>query len=214
MQLGRDGAEHFPGALASSEVSAILEILSDRAGSARLAAGYGLSAFLAPADRIAGRFLSSEARAVGAKFFDKSAHRNWSLGWHQDRTIPVRERREVPGFCQWTVKSGIHHCVPPFELLERMLTLRIHLDAAGADNAPLLIAPGSHRLGTLRESDIATVVSRCGIHACLAKAGDLWAYATPILHASARAESPARRRVLQLLYSADKLPGGLEWLGV
>lgn len=25
---------------------------------------------------------------------------------------------------------------------------------------------------------------------------------------------PARRRVLQLNYSADELPGGLEWLGV
>jgi hypothetical protein len=38
-------------------------------------------------------------------------------------------------------------------------------------------------------------------------------YATPILHASARAAKPSRRRVLQLLYCADDLPPGLAWLG-
>ena len=35
-----------------------------------------------------------------------------------------------------------------------------------------------------------------------------------ILHASNAAETPRRRRVLQIDYSADDLPGGLQWLGV
>ncbi len=216
MQLDRDGARHFPAAFGPAEVAALAAFLylpEDRPG-ARLGASLGLAALLGPADSIAAALLGPAARAVGAKLFDKSQARNWSLGWHQDRTIPVRERREVPGFGRWTVKSGIAHCVPPFEIIERTLTLRVHLDPAGEANAPLLVAPGSHRLGALAERDIPAALARCGVLACLAEAGDVWACATPILHASDRARVPTRRRVLQMLYSADALPGGLEWTGI
>jgi ectoine hydroxylase-related dioxygenase (phytanoyl-CoA dioxygenase family) len=132
--------------------------------------------------------------------------------WHQDRTIAVRRRIDTPGFANWTVKSGIHHVEPPFALLERMVTIRIHLDEAGADNAPLLIAPGSHRLGRIPEHAIAGAVRRLGTRACLAGRGDAWLYATPILHASEPARTPASRRVLHVDFSADPLPNGLEWL--
>lgn len=216
MQLDRDGARHFPAAFSPVEIAALADLLSLPYGrpGARLGCATGLAALIRPADVIAAGLLGPTARAVGAKLFDKSPARNWALGWHQDRTIPVRERRDAPGFGQWTVKSGIVHCVPPFAYLARSLTLRVHLDPVGEANAPLLIAPGSHRLGPVAERDIAAAVSRFGVHACLAEAGDLWAYGTPILHASDRASNPARRRVLQLLYSADDLPGGLEWQGV
>ena len=120
----------------------------------------------------------------------------------------------MPGFGDWTLKHGIPHAVPPFDLLERMLTLRIHLDPVDTDNAPLLILPGSHRLGRLTEGEITAAAAAHAQAACTAAAGDVWAYATPILHASARAVRPARRRVLQLLYSADDLPDGLQWLGI
>ena len=216
MQLDRDGAQHFPAAFSPAEVVALAALLllpQDRPG-ARLGATPGLAALLGPADAVARSLLGPAARAVAAKLFDKSLARNWALGWHQDRTIPVRERREIPGFGQWTVKSGIAHCVPPFEILERSLTLRIHLDPAGEANAPLLVAPGSHRLGALAEPDILAALARRVTRICLAEEGDVWAFRTPILHASDRARMPARRRVLQLLYSADDLPGGLEWLGV
>ena len=216
MQLDRDGAQRFPAAFAPADVEALAALLAlpDERPGARLGSVPGLAGLLAPADAIAVRLLGPAARAVGAKLFDKSPARNWALGWHQDRTVAVRERRDVPGFGQWTVKSGIPHCVPPFPLLERSLTLRLHLDPAGEANAPLLIAPGSHRLGPVAEAGLAAAVERCGIRACPAGAGDVWAYRTPILHASGRARAPARRRVLQLLYSADALPGGLEWFGL
>ena len=112
------------------------------------------------------------------------------------------------------MKSGLHHTVPPFALLERMLTLRIHLDDTGPANAPLLVSPGTHRLGRIPEPEITPAVEAHGTAACLAEAGDIWVYSTPILHASERAAAPTRRRVLQLLYSADSLPPPLEWLGV
>lgn len=96
-----------------------------------------------------------------------------------------------------------------------MVTLRVHLDDVPADNAPLLIAPGSHRLGLVSEPEIDAAVARCGTHACLAARGDVWAYATPILHASAAAASGrGRRRVLQVGYAARSLDDPLEWLGV
>ena len=95
-----------------------------------------------------------------------------------------------------------------------MLTLRLHVDPVGPGNAPLLIAPGSHRLGVLPEAAIPAAVARCGALACLADPGDVWVYATPILHASEPADAPTRRRVLQVDYAAAELPGGLEWLGV
>ena len=95
-----------------------------------------------------------------------------------------------------------------------MLTLRVHLDDVPATNAPLLIAPGSHRLGVIAEPDIDATVAKLGEVACLARAGDIWAYSTPVLHASRAASHPLRRRVLQVDFSADRLPGTLEWLGV
>jgi hypothetical protein len=38
--------------------------------------------------------------------------------------------------------------------------------------------------------------------------------ATPLLHASEAATQPNGRRVLQVDYSVDALPGGLQWSGV
>ncbi|MBB6229491.1 phytanoyl-CoA dioxygenase family protein [Polymorphobacter multimanifer] len=149
-----------------------------------------------------------------AVLFDKTAGTNWSLAWHQDRTICVERRKELQGFGPWTTKQGMQHVAPPFELLSRMVTLRVHLDDVPATNSPLLIAPGSHKHGRVPVGAIDAVVRQCGTYTCLADAGDVWAYATPILHASEAAAMPARRRVLQVDFAAEDLPGGLEWLGV
>ena len=215
MQLEPDGAELFPGAFAPSQISALENLLLFGAGpGSRLGTTPGLADAAHPATAIAAAILGPEARPVRALIFDKSPARNWALGWHQDRTIAVRRRLDSPGFSGWTVKAGIPHAVPPFEILERMLTLRVHLDPVGLDNAPLLVVPGSHRLGRIAEPAIVAVAERLGSAACEAERGDLWLYAAPILHASARAAAPGRRRVLQLLYSAEDLPGGLDWLGV
>jgi hypothetical protein len=213
MDLDRDGAEHIPAVFSGEGIDALRRHLAGHRASVRLKPGTGLAALLGPADAVATARLSG-ARAVFARFFDKSRSANWSLSWHQDRTIALRERREVPGFTAWTVKSGIAHAVPPFLYLERMLVLRLHLDDTGEAQAPLLIAPGSHRLGVVAEPEVETLVGRCGTHACLAAAGDVWACSALILHASGPMRAPGRRRILQLAYSADELPAGLGWLGI
>jgi ectoine hydroxylase-related dioxygenase (phytanoyl-CoA dioxygenase family) len=163
---------------------------------------------------VAANYLGAAARPVRSLLFDKSGTSNWSLGWHQDRTIAVAERRNVDGFGPWTVKAGMIHVEPPAPLQAAMITLRVHLDPVDACNAPLLVAPGSHRLGRVPEADIAAVVQRCGAATCTAEAGDVWTYSTPILHASDAAARPRHRRVLQIDYAANELPGGLRWLGI
>lgn len=106
------------------------------------------------------------------------------------------------------------HVEPPFDLLAKMLTLSVHLDPVPITNAPLLVAPGSHHRGRIPTSEIPDVVRECGVIPCLADVGDIWLYATPILHASEAAVEPLHRRVLQVDYALGQLPGGLEWLGV
>ncbi len=216
LSLRRDGAQHFPNALGPKERATLERALTLDRGrpGARLSPGNGLPELLCSADAIAASFLGSTSKPVSAILFDKNPALNWSLGWHQDRTIAVRARLEMDGFGAWTVKSGIVHVEPPFALLERMLTLRIHLDAAGPDNAPLLVVRGSHLAGRIAEPDISGIAGSDDAFACLAEAGDIWAYSATILHASTRSRAPARRRVLQISYSEDDLPGGLEWLGV
>lgn len=170
--------------------------------------------FLAPSGplaALASRLIGRPARPVRAIAFDKSPDSNWALGWHQDRTVNVAARAEVEGFGPWTVKQGQIHVQPPFALIANMVTLRIHLDPVTPDNAPLEIALGSHRAGLIAEPRVPEVVAASEVCACLADPGDVWAYATPILHASSRSVGANRRRVLQVDYSADTLPAPLEW---
>jgi ectoine hydroxylase-related dioxygenase (phytanoyl-CoA dioxygenase family) len=215
-----DGAQLFRAALTGDQFNLLEEILShlprDHAG-LRLRGVEGLAPFLASAGQIgrcAASVLGDDCRPVRAILFDKTPATNWALGWHQDRTIAVKQRVPVDGFGTWNAKSGMLHVEPPFELFSGMVTLRVHIDPVPACNAPLLIAPGSHKLGRVAEDDVREVVRRFGTVACLAEPGDIWLYATPILHASEAAVTPKHRRVLQVDFSVGRLPGGLEWLGV
>ncbi|MCC2980622.1 phytanoyl-CoA dioxygenase family protein [Sphingomonas sp. IC4-52] len=219
LTLGHDGAQLYRGAL-TAHLGALLtavDDLPDGQAGVRINGLAPLRSFLAPTGpigSIAAGVLGPSSRAVRAVLFDKTEGTNWSLGWHQDRTICVRQRIDAPGFGPWTVKGGMQHVAPPFELLARMVTMRVHLDDVPATNAPLLIAPGSHKAGRIPVDRIDAAVNRHGTAACLAQAGDAWLYATPILHASQAAAAPMRRRVLQIDFAAEDLPGDLEWLGV
>jgi hypothetical protein len=192
---------------------------ADRAG-IRLHGIASLTKLLAPdaLGRDAVRILGPQAKPVRAILFDKTPATNWALGWHQDRTIAVAERLDVAGFGPWTIKAGMIHVEPPFAIIDRMVTIRVHIDPVPDDNAPLLVAPASHRFGKIEEADLTSVIEKCGIATCFADSGDIWMYSTPIVHASAAAAAAAaasrHRRVFQIDYSADLLPGGLAWLGI
>jgi ectoine hydroxylase-related dioxygenase (phytanoyl-CoA dioxygenase family) len=214
-QFDRDGAQRHEGLLDASSLERlhvqIAALPADRPG---VRIGANRLSDLEAVTAVAAKAIGAHARPVRAVLFDKTASTNWNLGWHQDRTIVVRDRIETPGFGPWSVKDGLQHVEPPFEIIEAMATARIHLDPVDADNAPLKVMPGSHRLGRVPAGEIEGEAARLGVAECLAGAGDVWLYATPIFHASAPAARPRRRRVLQIDFSAEDLPGGLEWLGL
>lgn len=219
LDFERDGARLYSGAAIDvmGELCALFDSQPKHVAGIRLHGIEALRRLLGIDGRIgtvAASIIGPHSRAVRAILFDKTTETNWSLGWHQDRTICVRKRVEIAGYGPWTVKSGMQHVTPPFDLLSRMVTLRVHLDNVPEENAPLMIVPGSHKLGRIPETDINEVVARLGQEICLAAAGDIWAYATPILHGSKAATRPARRRVLQVDFSGDDLPAELDWLGV
>ncbi len=217
MMLECDGAQHIPAALSAGELRNLKCALAPQdvglAGK-RIRDVAPISRWInvqGPIGSVAATVLGPNAKTVRAILFDKNESANWTLGWHQDRTIAVARRHTMPGFGSWTVKDGISHVEPPFEIIERMVTLRVHLDDVGMDNAPLLVSPATHRLGKLAEASIGSVVERHGNFTCLADAGDIWLYRTAILHASGRSTANGRRRVLQLDYSSDELPDPLQW---
>jgi hypothetical protein len=217
--FANDGALRLRALLGAPDLTALEDAIADlppdHAG-IRLRGRPALTSSLVspgPVWQAAASVLGDAARPVRAILFDKTARANWGLPWHQDRTIVVTDRVEVDGFGPWTVKRGLLHVAPPFEVLAAMLTLRVHLDAVPDSNAPLLIAPGSHRLGQIPERELKSVVEKCGTAVCLAEAGDIWLYSTPIVHASDAARCPAHRRVLQVDFAVGDLPGGLKWFG-
>ncbi|RZJ01782.1 MAG: phytanoyl-CoA dioxygenase [Brevundimonas sp.] len=216
----RDGAWRFDRRLTTSEVEGLRALADDRIGQrpgVRLTDEPLLTALLAhkgPIGAVAAALTSPAARPVRAVIFDKTADANWAVAWHQDRTIAVRERVEVEGFGPWSSKDGALHVAPPYELLARMITVRVHLDPVDELNAPLRIALGSHAQGRVPAADAEAFASAAPQTVCLADAGDIWAYRTPILHTSDRALCAGRRRVLQVDYADFELPGGLIWKGL
>lgn len=125
-----------------SDLRALADAMPQAQAGVRLHGVTGLPPFTAPdgpLGRIAAATLGAGSRPVRAILFDKTADRNWSLAWHQDRTIAVRARIETPGFGPWTIKAGMTHVAPPVELLAGMMTVRVHLDDVPEDNAPLLV---------------------------------------------------------------------------
>jgi hypothetical protein len=152
-------------------------------------------------------------RAVRAIWFNKSPESNWLVAWHQDLAIAVRERIETPRFGGWSVKEGVPHVQPPAAILERMLTVRIHLDDADEENGALRVLPRTHTLGRLEAERVTILRSQQDEIVCTAQAGDALLMRPLLLHASRRSKNQRPRRVLHLEYAAEELPGGLKWRG-
>ena len=149
--------------------------------------------------------------AVRAILFDKTPTANWKVVWHQDLTIAVRERASVLGFGPWSEKDGVAHVQPPETLLERMLAVRLHLDDCGADNGPVRVLPGSHRVGRLSAGAIDQWRGAREEVACLAERGAILAFRPLLLHASSPATVAAHRRVIHIEFAVDELPEPLAW---
>jgi ectoine hydroxylase-related dioxygenase (phytanoyl-CoA dioxygenase family) len=147
---------------------------------------------------------------VRAILFDKNAAANWLVPWHQDLSIAVRERRDVPGFGPWSTKAGVVHVQPPIDVLNRMLTIRLHLDDCPETNGPLKVVPGTHRT-MLTPDELAAVATNGPNVACVVRAGGAVLMRPLLVHASSPASELRHRRVVHIEYAAVSLPGGLCW---
>jgi ectoine hydroxylase-related dioxygenase (phytanoyl-CoA dioxygenase family) len=155
--------------------------------------------------------LEKKCFPVRSIFFDKTPEANWLVPWHQDITVAVKERVELPGYGPWSSKEGVPHVQPPIEILENMVTVRLHLDDCDESNGALRVIPGSHRLGRLSAARIAEVRSREKEVVCSVQAGDAFLMRPLLLHASSQAIAPTHRRVIHLEYASGSLPEGLVW---
>ena len=155
--------------------------------------------------------LGSKAFVARSIFFDKTPQANWRVAWHQDLTIAVQAKIEVAGFTAWSVKAGAVHVQPPVSVLERMLTVRLHLDDCAASNGALQVIADSHTAGRLDASDIAQWRAEKRPTICAVSRGGALLMRPLLLHASLPAREPNHRRVVHLEFASEPLPGGLKW---
>jgi ectoine hydroxylase-related dioxygenase (phytanoyl-CoA dioxygenase family) len=155
--------------------------------------------------------LGADARLVRSILFTKSTEANWQVAWHQDLAIAVRERADVDGFVSWSVKDGVQHVQPPAHVLERMLSVRLHLDRADESNGALWLSPGSHRHGRIPAGEAARAADRLGKEPCPVNAGDALLFRPLTLHASRKAVVNTPRRVIHLEFANVTLPEPLNW---
>lgn len=152
--------------------------------------------------------LGADVRLVRGLYFDKPPTATWSLPWHQDLTIAVRDN-SLPSsvFTRPTRKAGVPHVEAPREVLGQMLTLRIHLDAAVPENGPLQVLPGSHHATA---ADFGQFAPRT----ILSDAGAVFAMRPLLAHCSGISQpgTTLHRRVLHLEFTGlHCLPDGYEW---
>jgi ectoine hydroxylase-related dioxygenase (phytanoyl-CoA dioxygenase family) len=160
---------------------------------------------------IAKQHLLGQPHLVRAIYFDKSPDNNWFVTWHQDRTVAVSDRFEMEGWGPWSLKAGAWHVQPPIEVLESMITIRVHLDSATTSNGCLKIAPGSHRLGLLASDGVLEHIDKNQVVYCEASVGGAVVMRPHVLHASEKSTSNAPRRVLHFEYCSFQLPEGIAW---
>jgi ectoine hydroxylase-related dioxygenase (phytanoyl-CoA dioxygenase family) len=154
--------------------------------------------------------LGDTGQVVRGIFFDKQPSANWKVPWHQDRTIAVQKRLDLPDYHPWSLKGGISHVQPPTAILEQMLTVRIHLDRTDESNGALKVIPGSHCHGKLTDIEIDSWKQNTAI-SCNCEPGGILLMRPLLLHASSIAIVPSHRRVIHLEYASHQLPSGLEW---
>jgi ectoine hydroxylase-related dioxygenase (phytanoyl-CoA dioxygenase family) len=153
--------------------------------------------------------LGPECGLVRVLYFDKPPDQTWSLAWHRDQAIAVKDN-QLPSttFTKPTRKAGVAHVNAPWSLLQNMLTLRLHLDDVTDENGPLRVLPGSHR----SEGDTAADIDSA--ETILARRGDVLAMRPLLSHASGKsvAGTTRHRRILHFEFAAQReLPDGYQW---
>src|SRR5262245_47561444 len=156
---------------------------------------------------LAAEALGGRAVPYRATLFDKSGRANWLVVWHQDTALPLASRVASDAWGPWSTKAGVLYAHAPAWALERIVALRVHLDASTCDNGPLRVLPGTHRSGVLGDEEVFALARRIEPATCVVGRGGVVAMRPLLIHSSSKARLDLPRRVLHIEY-ADGLDLG------
>lgn len=146
---------------------------------------------------------------VKSIYFDKPQTSNWYVSYHQDLTISVDKKLELRGFDFWTTKQNQFAVQPPLDILQNIVTVRIHLDETDENNGALQVIPGSHSKGIYRPDTIDWTVEN--EVSCNVSKGSIMLMKPLLLHSSGRTTNNRQRRVIHIEVSNQELPTELNW---
>lgn len=208
-ELNKKGFAVICDVLSSEECSCILDHLSNwkigrsRAGTRHLMTCPAVSS-LAHDRRLitlASTALSEPAIPYRATLFEKSPKSNWLVVWHQDTALPLSKNIDGSEWGPWSCKAGVTYAHAPSWALEKLITLRVHLDPCAPENGPLRVIPGSHQNGVLTDNEIGTITKTQASAECVVPAGGVLLMKPLIIHASSKSKSKTPRRVLHIEYA-------------
>lgn len=191
------------------ELAAHVEPQLDRAGTRQLLGETWCATLAAQLKERCVGLIPQTHRPVQCTLFDKSPVRNWLVAMHQDLSLPVATR--VSGLSGWSEKEGQCFVHAPRALLEDIVAVRLHLDDCGAEDGPLRVVPGSHRSGVLDDTAARALRDAAGETGCYLPRGGVLLMRPLLLHASSKATSARRRRVLHFVYGPAEPGYGLHW---
>jgi hypothetical protein len=153
--------------------------------------------------------LPAAPRALQCTYFDKSGERNWSVGLHQDLSLPVPDAAGAlpPGWRTRSHKDGIDFAQPPSSVLQRVVAVRVQLDASDAEGA-LEVVAGTHLRGRLDAVDREHLARHAARLPCPVPRGGALVLHPLLVHGSRRLRSAGRRRVLHFVFAPAALGTG------
>ncbi|MBP6004589.1 MAG: phytanoyl-CoA dioxygenase family protein [Pyrinomonadaceae bacterium] len=161
--------------------------------------------------QIARRCVGTGAVPFRATLFDKSPRANWLVVWHQDTALPILDRFDSSEWGPWSVKCEINYAHAPAWALERIVALRVNLDASTVDNGPLKVIPGSHISGVLDDNVVLDTAHNERSVICTTSEGGVVAMRPLLIHSSSKSISNAPRLVLHIEYASSlELADGIQ----
>jgi len=217
-QLQEKGFDIIENIYSDEEVSGIVEVIENQG----VGGSFGVREFLLDNPEIATKIFNENllsvikkisancSKSIKSIYFDKPPNANWIVNWHQDLTINVKEKRDVPYYKNWRTNSERTIVQPNIELLKNIFTIRIHLDDCTKENGALRVIEKSHTQAVIEIKN--WVENKVGEERiCEVKKGGILLMKPLILHSSRRTENEKNRRVIHIEFCDLDLPEGLEW---
>ena len=217
-ELERSGHKIIEGVYSEREVDDILALLNSKGVEKK----FGVRELLIKYPEISGKIFTEKlkniikqicpkySQPIKSIYFDKPPNANWIVNWHQDLTINLKAKKDVPGYKNWRVNEERAVVQPDRKMLESIFTIRIHLDDCTRENGALRVIKSSHAEGIIEIKN--WLKNKKGEeHICEVRKGGLLLMRPLILHSSRRTENKMNRRVLHIELCEHELPAGLEW---